>query len=246
MKTKITLHGKLGEAIGKEWNLAVKSVGEAMTAIQVLSGKSLYKFLFENDRCGLRYAVFINDKQFIPPENLKTDIEEVKNSELLTQFSNLQTVDIVPVLEGSSVFGLSGPVGTALNFLSPDTSILYGFEQLPRDDQAIVLGALLIVAGIALTVFTYGIGAYVGGALIVGGIGLIAAGVLNLLSPPPKDLDEIKTTSATSYLFTGPQNTSREGGAIPVGYGRLIVGSQVIAAAYDIKYVDATTNPTSV
>ena len=71
-------------------------------------------------------------------------------------------------------------------------------------------------------------------ALIMAGIALLAAGVMNLLSKPPKP--GAVGTSVGSYMFNGPQNTSEEGNPVPIGYGRLVVGSQLIAASYDIDY----------
>ena len=42
---------------------------------------------------------------------------------------------------------------------------------------------------------------------------------------------------ANSYLFNGPVNIINEGGPVPIGYGRLIVGSQTIMSAYDVRKV---------
>lgn len=99
---------------------------------------------------------------------------------------------------------------------------------------AIILGVLLIVVGV-LT-FEFG-----GGFLIVAGLGLIAAGVTVLLSQPPDfaPFQDSEAGGAASYLFNGPQNTTREGGPVPVGYGRLLVGSQVISASYGIEDFEA-------
>ncbi len=80
-------------------------------------------------------------------------------------------------------------------------------------------------------------------AAIIIAVVLIAVAVAAyfLVKPPPfDDFREIDgTTGRTSYLFNGPQNTTREGGPVPVGYGRLIVGSQVISAAYSVRNVSA-------
>ena len=74
---------------------------------------------------------------------------------------------------------------------------------------------------------------------------LIFAGASNLLSEPP-ELPEQKaianpstdpTKLANSYLFNGPVNVINEGGPVPLGYGRLMIGSQVIMSSYDIKRV---------
>lgn len=105
--------------------------------------------------------------------------------------------------------------------------------QAAEDALAIILGALLIIIGIILIATPFG------APLILGGIGLVAAGVINLLATPPQfdDFREIEQGGRRSYLFNGPQNTIREGGPVPVGYGRLIVGSQTISASYDISNI---------
>mgnify|MGYP003627683354 CR=1 FL=1 len=68
-------------------------------------------------------------------------------------------------------------------------------------------------------------------------------GISNLLSKPPEPPEHQKITNpssdptelAKSYLFSGPSNVLNEGGPVPVGYGRLMVGSQVIMASYEVE-----------
>lgn len=63
-----------------------------------------------------------------------------------------------------------------------------------------------------------------------------------MLMKPPKfdDFREIEDTrKGQSYLFSGPQNTVNEGGPVPLGYGRALVGSQVIAQTYEVYYENA-------
>jgi len=76
-------------------------------------------------------------------------------------------------------------------------------------------------------------------------LALIFAGVSNLLSRPPEmpaqkqiaNPSTDPTKLANSYLFNGAVNVINEGGPVPLGYGRLIVGSQVIMSSYGIKKV---------
>lgn len=212
MKNKlvnINLHGILGEQVGKTWNLAVKSISEAMHAIEVLSRKKLYKNLLNNDKNNIRYEVIVNGEKLQNIGTLdKNKIEEIKSSELCLSQSNLESIDIVPVICGADM-----------------------------DILTIVLGAILIVVGILIIVGTLGGGTALGIAIGIAGLGLIAAGVINLLSPPPEfeDFREIGGNRSLSYLFNGPENVVGEGGPVPVGYGRLIVGSQVISASYEVS-----------
>lgn len=211
---KVKLHGILGLSVGKDWNISVNSVGEAMRAIEILSKRKLFKFLSHNDKKGIKYKVLINGRNFESEEEL--DIKKpstILNSELAMNFKNLETIDIVPILEGSNA-----SIGS------------------------IILGVVLIVVGIVLIIGSAGAGSPLGAALIIGGLGLIGAGVINLLTSPPKfdDFRQIANSGGkVSYLFNGPENVTREGGPVPVGYGRLLVGSHVISASYDIKTQDA-------
>ncbi len=212
---KIKLHGILGEQIGKEeWVLDVNSVSQAINGIEILSGRKLYKNLLENDKHGIRYKVLLNERGFLAPEPLDIDKPEtILNSELVANKSNLKRVDIVPVVEGADSSQDKGILGT-------------------------VLGAILIVVGIVVAFYAPPLGA----AIIVAGLGLLAAGITVLLSKPPSfsDFREIDgSTGRTSYLFNGPENTTREGGPVPVGYGELMVGSQVISAAFVINDINA-------
>ena len=205
----IKLHGHLGAKIGENWDLAVKSVGEAVHAINCLTGK-LYKYLAEKDKEGANYRVLINGRDFKYSEKPSIDnLESIKTSELAMRSSLLKTIDIVPIIEGS------------------------------EDVVAIVLGVILIVVGIIL------LPAGIGAALIIGGIGLIAAGIINLLSSPPQ-FEDFRGGGKQSYLFNGPINVTNEGGPVPVGYGRLIVGSQVTYAAYEVTRLDASAEPLTI
>lgn len=214
---KVRLHGRLGEEVGAEWNLAVESVGEAMRAINVNTQEKLNKFFYEKDKEGFRYRVLVNEKPVALEEGVvadtieKIDLEKITQSELTIKRS-LESIDIVPIIEGSG--GKAGGIIAA------------------------VLGVVLIVIGAILIATPFGF------PLIMGGLGLVAAGVMVLLSKPPR-FDDFRESDGygrkkVSYLFDGPVNTTREGGPVPIGYGRLLIGSQVIQTDYVVRYVKST------
>ena len=217
----IKIHGILGEQLGQsEWNLAVKSVGEAIKGIQCNS-KKLYPQLLENDKKNIKYRVLINDKDFSIGEGADPDTPEgITSSELVIERDSIKTIDIVPVIEGSDSL----------------MSII-----------TIVIGVALIWTGAGAAIMGAGLSSMTAmqGAMVLGGIGLVAAGVTNLLTPMPKfgDFREIEQGGGRSYLFNGPQNTIKEGGPVFVGYGRLMVGSHVIQSATDTVNVDAEVAP---
>lgn len=216
----IRLHGVLGEQVGREsWDLAVSSVGEACHAIDVLTGRKFFRQLVENDKAGIGYKVLINSRPFLAARPLRPgDSEAIASSELVAVVPGLETVDIVPVVEGA------------------------------EDFAAIVLGVVLIAAAFALPGLGVALTPLMKGAMIIGGLGLVAAGVINLISSPPAfaDFREIAGGGGRqSYLFQGPVNVIGEGGPVPVLYGRLIVGSQVISSSYVISDRSADQDITS-
>lgn len=125
-----------------------------------------------------------------------------------------------------------------------------------------VKNILLIVAAVALIAISGGFAAFGAPAgltllsgtaakigLLVGGA-LLTQGVMGLLFPTPKpDFNQEVSAGGKSYLFgSKPSNTS-QGQAVPVGYGRLIIGSSQISASinnYRLNYdVKALMTPTS-
>ncbi len=95
----------------------------------------------------------------------------------------------------------------------------------------ILTGALLIAAAVVAAPFTAGTSlAFLPQAVGVLGASMILGGVATLLSPPPK---EAKVDRKTSHMFNGPVNTAAQGSAIPVGYGRMIIGSLVISSGVE-------------
>lgn len=210
---KISLHGDLGRGVGhKLFNLAVSSVQEAIRGIDTLTDRKFSNYFIQNNKMYAKYRVLINGRDFsCPVKELNLEnVEEINNSELVMEKANLETIDIVPILEGS---------GDVANF----------FQAL--------LGVILIIVGILLLPVS-GPGGF---ALIVAGLGMVISGVMGLLAKPPKfqDFRKIDKSGGESYLFGGPTNTIGEGGPVPVGYGRIIVGSQVISSSY--KVVDYQT-----
>ena len=91
----------------------------------------------------------------------------------------------------------------------------------------VVLGAVLIAAA-----FTP-IGAPFAKYLIPVGISMVIGGVVQMLTPMPNlsaDASNNQPDNKPSYVFNGAVNTSAQGYPVPVGYGRMIVGSAVISA----------------
>jgi predicted phage tail protein len=98
----------------------------------------------------------------------------------------------------------------------------------------IVIGAVLIAASVICPPLG-GVGATLISAAGMYGASLIIGGVAQLLTGPPDAPG--KEDSKTSHIFSGPANRAAQGKAVPVGYGRMIIGSAVINAGvetYDV------------
>jgi predicted phage tail protein len=104
----------------------------------------------------------------------------------------------------------------------------------------IFMGVALVVAGIYAPELLPEMGASAGVASAVGtmavsfGTSLVLGGLAQMLAKNPQSQ---KPNNSASYLFNGPVNTTEQGNPVPVLYGRLIIGSQVVSAsisAYDI------------
>ena len=97
-----------------------------------------------------------------------------------------------------------------------------------------ILGAVLVVIGVVLSIYGFGIGS----PLIKLGAGLMLSGVAMMLSPVPGVADyseREKPDERPSFLFDGPVNTNEQGGAIPVVYGRMLIGSTVVSTSMDVE-----------
>lgn len=126
-----------------------------------------------------------------------------------------ETIKIVPVMAGAGGNGMSigmivlGVALVAAAFFTGGASI----------------AAAGFLEGGLVTTFWGGMALGLGSALILGGTAQLLAG-----TPKAVDMSSTGTENNPSYGFNGPVNVSAQGNPVPVGYGRMIVGSAVISA----------------
>ena len=135
---------------------------------------------------------------------LLVDGKKMTTIEELSIVSDNQQIDIVPLVCGA------GKAGAII--------------------AIIALGVLTAGAGFAFGLTT-GIGFGMTGATLVNiGVGIAMMGIQMALAPKPKmDRPSADVNSAKqSFLFSSKANTAEQGIPVPVGYGRLRVGSAVI------------------
>lgn len=94
----------------------------------------------------------------------------------------------------------------------------------------IILGAVLVVAGF----FTGGTAwAALGPMLISMGVGLALSGVAQMIAPRAKGgATPEKADNEPSLAFNGAVNTTGQGGPVPLGYGCMLVGSQIVSVGF--------------
>lgn len=219
--TNITLHGEIAEAVGrKDWKLEVNSVAEAMRAIHVQSKNKLYNYLIESSKKNIEYKILVNERELLQEKEISLDnIYELSNSEIIMNNKNLRSIDIVPIIAGAGSGGGGG---------SSTKGII-----------AIVLAVVLIATGVGAAGGT-GILAGMSTGLIIGGAALAITGITLLLMQPPKfedfrTINDGKSSTKPSYLFDGPTNILGEGGPVPIGYGRMLIGSQTVEVTINNK-----------
>ena len=77
----------------------------------------------------------------------------------------------------------------------------------------------------------------VGTALSAVGAGLVLTGVSQIISPtPPSGLELKEANRIQNFSFSGITNTSQQGLAVPIAYGRVVVGSAVISSGLDVDH----------
>jgi predicted phage tail protein len=129
--------------------------------------------------------------------------------------SERESLRIVPVVVGAGSIGRI-IVGAALIFAAPYATAFLG------------------VTGMA----SAGVATMIGSAVSSIGWSLVTSGVSQMLfSPPTQRAGEaaVAANNAPSYSFNGAVNTAAQGNPVPVCYGRLIVGSQVISAGLAVE-----------
>lgn len=207
---RVNLHGKLGEDLGKTWDLDVTSVAEAMRAIEA-NTRCLRKWFLDhaNEKGYSAYSISVNNKFLKFKEDMQVD--EFKNSEVFMQYDDkLETIDIFPEIMGSrSIFMIIVSV----------ILIVVAVFVPPLAPVLILAGLGLLAAGVT--------------SLLSKPPPLIP---FNAQQADPINSSAGEVGGPSSYLFNGPVNTVGEGGPVPVGYGTLLIGSNNVYASYDVQY----------
>tara|TARA_R100000734_G_scaffold16707_1_gene12827 strand:- start:7 stop:639 length:633 start_codon:yes stop_codon:yes gene_type:complete len=154
----------------------------------------------------------------------KTDINE---DDLLDPLGQ-QEIQIIPVVVGAG--GIFKGIGKVLT-------------------GAAIIGAVALTGGATGVAFsglgfTAGAGAGLGASLAAAagnfGIYLALSGAAEMLTPVPKPPGVSDDPQAQNFSFSGVQNTSRAGTALPIIYGEIFAGSLVVSAGIDTVQIKGT------
>ena len=155
----------------------------------------------------------------------KTDIDEDNLLDPLGQ----QEIKIVPVA-----------VGAIKDIFKGVGKVLTG---------AAIIGAVALTGGATGVAFsglgfTAGAGAGLGASLAAAagnfGIYLALSGAAEMLTPVPKPPGVSDDPQSQNFSFSGVQNTSRAGTALPIIYGEIFAGSLVVSAGIDTVQIKGT------
>lgn len=203
--TSIYLHGQLGKELGEKWDLNVDSVAEAISAIDANTGK-LINFIQSKLQDKIAY-------------NIVVDEEEILEEDLLCKTPKKE-IHITPVIEGARGGFMKIIAGIALIAAPYLAATMAG--GLGAGFAGTALGG---AAGSASVGALYGSLNFFGNMVVSLGLSLVMGGITELMTKTPT-MGEGKSTQ--SFLFQGNVNNQVQGQAVPIGYGRLRVGSQVI------------------
>jgi predicted phage tail protein len=198
--TNIILHGILAKEFQPSFRMKIHKAANVVKAIDT-NRPSFNKRIFDLAKEGLNYAIIVDGRKITELEELNAQKEP-------------QEIHLVPLIVGAGVVTVGA---------------------------AILVGAGKVVGAIGLTA----LGGFVGGLAtsavvsgIVGGLVMTAVsmGLQMLLAPNPKlaaGVDGAPISAATkalseSFSFSNKANVASQGTPVPVGYGRLKVGSQLI------------------
>ena len=139
-----------------------------------------------------------------------------------------QEIQIIPVVVGADkVFRGLGKVLTGVAIVAA-VGLTGGF------------GAGVGFSGLGFTATGAGLGASLAAAAGNFGIYLALSGAAEMLTPVPKPPGVSDDPQSRNFSFSGVQNTSRAGTALPIIYGEIFAGSLVVSAGIDTVQIEGT------
>jgi predicted phage tail protein len=198
----------------KVYGRLARFLGERSFEAEISTPLHAFKFLLAN---------FPHLERHMMEQNycVKVGKDEIDETELFNPIGQ-QEIKIVPVATGSRGF----------------TRILAGVALIGLAIAAPAAG-LGLGGGSPLLFGTTGGGALAAAAGNLG-IYLALSGAAQMLTPVPKPPGVSDDPQSQNFSFSGVQNTSRAGTALPVIYGEIFAGSLVVSAGIDTVQIKGT------
>jgi len=212
MLSKIKVYGRLA-----------KFLGERTFDAEITTPIHAFKFLLANYPHLERHMM--EQSYCVKVGNYEIDETELFNPK------GQEEIKIVPVITGAidRVFKGIGRVLTGVAIVAA-VGLTGGF------------GAGVTFSGLG---FSAGAGATLGASLAAAagnfGIFMALSGVSQMISPTPTPPGVSDDPQTQNFSFSGVQNTSRAGIAIPVVYGEIFTGSLVVSAGIDTEDITGNT-----
>ena len=199
----------------KVYGRLAKFLGERTFEAEVKTPIDTFKFLLAN---------FPNLERHMKEQNYcvkvgKNDIDETQLFDPMGE----QEIKIVPVAAGARRLGrvLAGVALIGVAIASGGAGFALGSGGIGFIGTGAVPSALAAAAGNF-------------------GIYLALSGAAQMLTPVPKPPGVSEDPQSQNFSFSGVQNTSRAGTAIPVIYGEIFAGSLVVSAGIDTVQIKGT------
>lgn len=204
--TTVYLYGHLGRKFGHRWSLDVSSPAEAVRALMA-NRSDFHAYMVQHSAPG--YRVFVG-------------ADPIRGVERLGDPIGRQAIKIVPVVAGAAKDPTIGIIVGAIIVIAAVVSLqVYAVPlglTVATGAGAAATTSLTIAGQLVLSA------GFIGAGLVVGGLSQLLAG-----TPKAPGISE-KEANRPSFLFNGVVNTTAQGHPVPVGYGRMRVGSAVISA----------------
>jgi len=206
----VKVYGALKERLGGQgtFEFDVFSAAEAIKAL-CSNFAGLDKWFIDSGDDGIVYKVLLG----------KTRITEDNLENLLYPWSEKEVFHITPVVMGAIQ-------------LNP-------FKWKNKGLRNFVIGLAIVGIGIAtggvgFSLFTaakWGAAKWYVQAMVYMGVSMALGGISEMLTPVPKPPPEANRLK--SFSFSGIEQTTQQGGAIPIVYGKCFVGSAVLSSGVD-------------
>ena len=204
----------------KVYGRLARFLGERTFEAEVKTPIDTFKFLLANFPHLERHMM----EQTYQVKVANTNIDE---NDLLDPLGQ-QEIKIVPVVVGAGgIFKGIGKVLTGVAIVAA-VGLTGGF------------GAGVGFSGLGFTATGAGLGASLAAAAGNFGIYLALSGAAEMLTPVPKPPGVSDDPQSQNFSFSGVQNTSRAGTAIPIIYGEIFAGSLVVSAGIDTVQIKGT------